>query len=86
MRQWQRLFYEGRYSQTTLDRNTDYMKPAEAYHIKGLQIKTPKEVETVLAEALAYPGPVLVGMPYRQGHQCPVTMVPAGGSITEQIL
>lgn len=85
VRQWQRLFYEGRYSQTTLDRNTDYMKLAEAYHIKGLQIKTPKEVETVLAEALAYPGPVLVECLIDKDINA-LPMVPAGGSITEQIL
>lgn len=85
VRQWQRLFYEGRYSQTTLDRNTDYMKLAEAYHIKGLQIKTPKEVEPVLAEALAYPGPVLVECLIDKDINA-LPMVPAGSSITEQIL
>lgn len=85
VRQWQRLFYGSRYSQTTLDRNTDYMKLAEAYHIKGMQIKTPKEVEPVLAEALAYPGPVLVECLIDKDINA-LPMVPAGGSITEQIL
>ena len=61
------------------------MKLAEAYHIKGMQIKTPKEVEPVLAEALAYPGPVLVECLIDKDINA-LPMVPAGGSITEQIL
>lgn len=85
VRQWQRLFYEGRFSQTTLDRNTDYMKLAEAYHVKGLQIKTPKDVEPVLAEALACDGPVLVECLIDQDINV-LPMVPAGASIDKPIL
>ncbi|MDR1956590.1 MAG: biosynthetic-type acetolactate synthase large subunit [Treponema sp.] len=35
VRQWQTLFYEGRYAETTLDRPPDFVKLAEAYGIAG---------------------------------------------------
>ncbi|MDR2660060.1 MAG: biosynthetic-type acetolactate synthase large subunit [Spirochaetaceae bacterium] len=35
VRQWQRLFYEGRYSDTTLDRPPDFVKLGEAYHLNA---------------------------------------------------
>ena len=53
VRQWQTLLYEGRYSQTTLDRGPDFRKLAEAYGVAGYTIRTPDELEIALAEALA---------------------------------
>ena len=85
VRQWQKLFYGSRFSQTTLDRDTDYMKLAEAYHIKGLQIKTPKDVAPILTEALAYNGPVLVECLIDPDMNV-LPMVPAGASIDRPIL
>ena len=44
---------------TGLD-NPDFAKLAEAVGIKGVRIEDPAELETKLAEALAYDGPVVV--------------------------
>ena len=60
VRQWQTLFYGKRYSQTTLDRRTDYCKLAEAFGAKGLLLADPADAPAVLAEAFAADGPVLV--------------------------
>lgn len=61
VRQWQTLFYEERYSETTLDRPIDYVKLAEAFGGKGFRITKVDEVEKVLKEALDYvDGPVLI--------------------------
>lgn len=60
VRQWQTLFYGRRYSQTTLDRRTDYKKLAEAFGAKGLVLEDPADAPAVLAEAFAAEGPVLV--------------------------
>ena len=61
VRQWQTLFYGERYSETTLDRPTDYVKLAEAFGGKGFRITKSDEVEKVLKEALDYcDGPVLI--------------------------
>ena len=35
VRQWQKLFYDGRYSETTLNRKTDFVKLAEAHGAKA---------------------------------------------------
>ncbi len=60
VRQWQTLFYGKRYSQTTLDRKTDYVKLAEAFGAKGYVIRSADEAESVLARAFKEDGPVLV--------------------------
>lgn len=61
VRQWQNLFYGERYSETTLDRPTDYVKLAEAFGGKGFRITKADEIEYVLKEALDYcDGPVLI--------------------------
>ncbi len=60
VRQWQTLFYGKRYSQTTLDRKTDYVKLAEAFGAKGLRIQKETDILPVLKEAFAEKGPVLV--------------------------
>ncbi|GGJ02298.1 acetolactate synthase large subunit [Alicyclobacillus cellulosilyticus] len=60
VRQWQELFYSERYSQSLMPVQPDYLKLAEAYHMKGLLATTEEEAERALREALATPGPVLV--------------------------
>lgn len=60
VRQWQGLFYGKRYSQTTLDRKTDYVKLAEAFGAKGYVIAGDTDILPVLKKAFAERGPVLV--------------------------
>jgi acetolactate synthase-1/2/3 large subunit len=51
VRQRQELFYNRRYSQTTLDGNPDFVKLAEAYGAKGIRVTKPEKVEGALQEA-----------------------------------
>jgi len=60
VRQWQDFFYEGRYSQTTLDRPTDYVKLAEAFGAKAFRITEVDEMDDILRKALDSDGPVLI--------------------------
>ena len=60
VRQWQTLFYDERYSQTTLTENVDFVKLAEALSVKAYRITKKEEVEDVLKKALAADGPVLI--------------------------
>jgi acetolactate synthase-1/2/3 large subunit len=60
VRQWQELFYEGRYSETTLDRPTDYVKLAEAFGAKAFRISKVEEIDDILRKALDSQGPVLI--------------------------
>lgn len=52
VRQWQNLFYEKRYYQTTLNRSTDFIKLAEAFGIKGLRIDSNEDFSEILKEAI----------------------------------
>lgn len=54
VRQWQTMFYDKRYSQTTLDRGPDFVKLAEAYGAAGIRVKTPDEVAPAIEKALSY--------------------------------
>ncbi|MBS5150322.1 MAG: biosynthetic-type acetolactate synthase large subunit [Butyricicoccus pullicaecorum] len=60
VRQWQRMFYEDRFSSTTLERKTDYVKLAEAFGARGFRCTTPKELREALAKALVHNGPTII--------------------------
>jgi len=52
VRQWQTLIYDKRYSETDLTRGPDFVKLAEAYHLKGKRVTNVRELEEALHEAL----------------------------------
>ena len=60
VRQWQTLFYGGRYSNTILEDKTDFVKLAEAMGAKGIRVTKKEEVEDALKEALAAKEPVVI--------------------------
>ena len=60
VRQWQDLFYEGRYSETTLNRQTDFVKLAEAHGAKAFRATTRDEFNEALKVALESKTPVLI--------------------------
>jgi len=62
VRQWQTLFYEGRYSNTDLNtgpesigarRIPDFVKLAEAYGCVGLRCDSEDDLDAVIEEAMA---------------------------------
>jgi acetolactate synthase-1/2/3 large subunit len=59
VRQWQQLFFEGRYSGTPL-LGPDFARVAEAYGIAGLTVREKGEVESAIAQAVAAEGPFLI--------------------------
>lgn len=60
VRQWQTLFYDERYSFTTLNQDLDYVKLAEAFGAVGFNVTEPDTVEETLKKALEINGPVIV--------------------------
>ncbi|WP_304944558.1 biosynthetic-type acetolactate synthase large subunit, partial [Vallitalea guaymasensis] len=60
VRQWQSLFFDGRYSETTLNHATNFVGLAENFGMRGLEISRKEQVEDVLQEAINCKGPVLV--------------------------
>ncbi|QHC58179.1 acetolactate synthase large subunit [Rathayibacter sp. VKM Ac-2760] len=59
VRQWQTLFYEGRYSNTDLNtghdtvRVPDFVKLAEAYGALGIRVTKPEEIDAAIELAIA---------------------------------
>lgn len=62
VRQWQNLFYEERYSFTTLINDIDYVKLAESFGAVGFNLDKKDDVEEVLNKALASDKPVIVNV------------------------
>lgn len=58
--QWQKLFYEGRYSSTLLEPCPDFVKLAEAYGWKGKRISDPDGIGAAIDEMLGSEGPYLL--------------------------
>lgn len=85
VRQWQDLFYEGRYACSYLDQTPDFVKLAEAYGAAGLRIEKVDQVDDGIREALAIDKPVIVDVPVDQFENC-YPMIPAGGCNHEMIL
>ena len=86
VRQWQELFFDGRLSGVDLDGNPDFVKLANAYGIKALNIKRPADVERIVQQALEYnDGPILINA------ECIKTdnvfpMIPAGAALEEMLI
>ncbi len=85
VRQWQDLFYEGRYASSDLGAIPDFVKLAEAYGILGLHSDGPADVEAVLKEGLGHKGPVLMDFAIDRFENC-YPMIPAGGAQHEMVL
>ena len=85
VRQWQDLFYDGRYASSDLGAIPDFVKLAEAYGILGLHSDGPADVEAVLKEGLRHKGPVLMNFAIDRFENC-YPMIPAGGAQHEMVL
>ena len=85
VRQWQTQFFEKRYSQTTLNRKTDFVKLAEAFGGSGRVVQEPQELAAALDEAFACEGPFVLDCRIDSDERV-LPMIPPGGSIKEIIL
>ncbi|MFQ5931435.1 MAG: biosynthetic-type acetolactate synthase large subunit [Nitrospiraceae bacterium] len=85
VRQWQDLFYDGRYASSFLDVYPDFVKLAEAYGAVGLRASKVSDIDDTIREALAVNQPVVVDVPVDQYENC-YPMIPAGGCNHEMIL
>ena len=85
VRQWQELFFDNRESGVDLEGNPDFVKLAEAYGIKGFNIKRPADVGKILEKAISYnDGPCVINA------ECIKTenvfpMIPAGAALEDML-
>ncbi len=85
VRQWQTLFFGKRYSNTVLtERQTDFVKVAEAFGAIGYRATTKEEFDKAFAEALAS-GKTVVIDTIIDKDEFVLPMLPPGGSIDDII-
>lgn len=82
VRQWQKLFYGSRFSQTDPHRATDFVKLANAFGVEGMRITKPEEVKPVLQKAFALKKPVVVDCVISPDVNV-LPMIPPGKTIAE---
>ena len=85
VRQWQTLFYDKRYSQTTTGRKTDYVKLAEAFGAAGLKLDNLEDMPKILEKAFSYNTPVLIDVKIDCDEKV-LPMIPPNGTIKDIIL
>jgi len=83
VRQWQEAFYNQRYSSSNMEVGMpDFVKLADAFGIKGMLVTHEDNLSAVVAEILAYDGPLLADFRVKKDENC-YPMVAPGKSNSE---
>jgi acetolactate synthase I/II/III large subunit len=81
VRQWQELFFDGRYSYTEL-KNPDFQTIARGYHIQSVKVTDRDELDMAIEKMCDTDGPFLLEVVVeKEGNVFP--MVPAGASVSD---
>jgi acetolactate synthase-1/2/3 large subunit len=84
VRQWQELFWDGRYSHVEMGRFPDFVKLAEAYGVTGMRLADKNTLVEDMKRAINTEGPVLVDVRVtREENTYP--MIPAGHAAREMV-
>ena len=84
VRQWQTLFFGKRYSNTVLERKTDFVKLAQAFGADGYLAETPVEFKKAFVKALSAGKPVVIDARIDKD-ELVLPMLPPGGAISDMI-
>lgn len=85
VRQWQTLFFDKHYSNTILDRQTDFVRLAQAFGADGLRVETVEALDAALEKAFAADGPFLIDCVIDKD-EFVLPMLPPGGSMDDIIV
>ena len=83
--QWQTIFYENRYSNTTPERKTDFVRLAEAFGATGYRAESVEEFKEAMAKALKATGPVWIDCHISREERV-LPMIPAGKDVEDMII
>jgi len=84
VRQWQELFWDGKYSQVDMGEFPDFVKLAQAYGVTGMRFADKHTLVDDMKRAIATEGPVLVDVRVtREENTYP--MIPAGHAAREMV-
>jgi len=84
VRQWQELFWDRRYSSVDMGSSPDWVKLAEAFGAKGVQLTQKESLVDDMKEALAEDGPVVVDVRVTPEENC-YPMIPAGQAARDMV-
>jgi len=84
VRQWQTLFFEKHYSNTVLDRQTDFVSLARAFGANGEKVESIEELDKAFANAFKQNGPYLIDCKIDKD-EFVLPMLPPGGSMDDII-
>ncbi len=85
VRQWQTLFYNRHYSNTVLDRKTDFSALARAFGAEGEAVTTAEELDAALKRAFTADGPYIIDCKIDKD-EFVLPMLPPGGSMDDIIV
>ena len=85
VRQWQTIFYDCHYSQTTLDRSTYFPALAKAFGAEGYAACTMDDLKAALDAAEKETGPVLIDCHIDMDEKV-LPMIPPGRSVKDMIV
>lgn len=85
VRQWQTLFCQKHYSNTVLNRKTDFPALAKAFGADGETVTTPEELDAALTRAFQADGPYVVDCRIDKD-EFVLPMLPPGGSMDDIIV
>ncbi len=84
VRQWQTLFYDKHYSNSVLQRKTDFAAFARSFGADGEAVTTPEELDEALAKAFETEGPYIIDCKIDKD-EFVLPMLPPGGSMDDII-
>ena len=84
VRQWQTLFYDKHYSNSVLERKTDFSAFAKAFGADGEAVTTPEELDEALNRAFSCEGPYIIDCKIDKD-EFVLPMLPPGGSMDDII-
>ncbi|MBQ5381495.1 MAG: acetolactate synthase large subunit, partial [Ruminococcus sp.] len=82
VRQWQKLFYGNRFSQTDPHRATDFVKLANAFGVEGMRITKSEEILPTLQKALDLHTTVVIDCQISPDENV-LPMIPPGKTVNE---
>ena len=84
VRQWQTLFFDKHYSNTILDRQTDFIAFARAFGADGKKVDTLSDLDEALKTAFSQNGPYIIDCKIDKD-EFVLPMLPPGGSMDDII-
>ena len=85
VRQWQTLFFDKHYSNTVLNRKTDFVALAKAFGADGEAVTTPEQLDSALTAAFNASGPYVIDCAIEKD-ELVLPMLPPGGSMDDIIV